>query len=126
MFALMKRAGSTAASAGVGAVRFNAETIPKVTRHQTTFRGTGHVIARSPAHGRDINLSPTKRGSTLMVNKDQVKGVTKEVSGSVKEAAGKVTGSKKTEAKGKIEKAAGKVQKAYGDAKENLKDAMRR
>jgi uncharacterized protein YjbJ (UPF0337 family) len=77
-------------------------------------------------HGRDINLSPTMRGSTQMVNKDQVKGVAKEVSGSVKEAAGKVTGSKKTEAKGKIEKAAGKVQKAYGNAKQDLKDAMRR
>ncbi|MBB6466223.1 uncharacterized protein YjbJ (UPF0337 family) [Aminobacter lissarensis] len=59
-----------------------------------------------------------------MVNKDQVKGVAKQVTGSVKEAAGKVTGDKTTQAKGTAEKIAGKVQKAYGDTKEKIKKAL--
>jgi uncharacterized protein YjbJ (UPF0337 family) len=134
MFALMKPAGSTAASVGKGAVPFNMETILEAMHHQTIFKGTGKAPFKEPVtpprvllrHGRDINLSQTMRGSTQMVNKDQVKGTAKQVAGSVKEAAGKVTGSRETEAKGKIEKAAGKVQKAYGDAKEDMKDAMRR
>jgi uncharacterized protein YjbJ (UPF0337 family) len=126
MFALMKPAGSTAASVGKGAVPFNMETILKQCTIKAPFKEPvtpPRVLLR---HGRDINLSQTMRGSTQMVNKDQVKGTAKQVAGSVKEAAGKVTGSRETEAKGKIEKAAGKVQKAYGDAKEDMKDAMRR
>ncbi len=57
------------------------------------------------------------------MNKDQVKGKTKEVTGKIKEVAGKVVGSTKTEAKGIAEKTAGKVQSAYGDAKEQMKKA---
>ncbi|MCX7305479.1 MAG: CsbD family protein [Hyphomicrobiales bacterium] len=56
-----------------------------------------------------------------MVNKDQVKGVAKEVKGSIKETAGRVAGNKRTEAEGAMEKTAGKVQKGYGDAKEKVK-----
>lgn len=59
-----------------------------------------------------------------MVNKDQVKGVAKQVAGSVKEASGKATGNKTTQAKGTAEKIAGKVQKAYGDTKEKIKKAL--
>ncbi|MBE1203317.1 CsbD family protein [Aminobacter carboxidus] len=59
-----------------------------------------------------------------MVNKDQVKGVAKQVTGSVKEAAGKATGNKTTQAEGTAEKIAGKVQKAYGDTKEKIKKAL--
>ena len=59
-----------------------------------------------------------------MVNKDQVKGVAKQVKGSVKEAAGKATGNKQTEAEGTAEKIAGKVQKGYGDAKQKLKGSL--
>ncbi|PWK75524.1 CsbD family protein [Aminobacter sp. AP02] len=59
-----------------------------------------------------------------MVNRDQVKGVAKQVSGSVKEAAGKATGDRQTQAKGTAERIAGKVQKAYGDTKEKIKKAL--
>ena len=37
-----------------------------------------------------------------MVNKDQVKGVAKQVKGSVKQAAGKATGNRQTEAEGAV------------------------
>ncbi|GLS30951.1 Uncharacterized conserved protein YjbJ, UPF0337 family [Mesorhizobium albiziae] len=59
-----------------------------------------------------------------MVNKDQVRGVAKQVKGSVKKAAGKATGNKQTQAEGTAEKIAGKVQKGYGDAKQRLKDSL--
>jgi uncharacterized protein YjbJ (UPF0337 family) len=45
----------------------------------------------------------------LKMNKDQVKGATKEAAGKVQEAAGK--------------QVAGRAQKAYGNAKEAVKDA---
>jgi len=59
-----------------------------------------------------------------MVNKDQVKGVAKQVKGSVKESVGRATGNKRTEAEGAVEKTAGKVQKGFGDAKEKVKLAL--
>ena len=59
-----------------------------------------------------------------MVNKDQVKGVAKQVKGSVKEAAGKATGNKRTQAEGTAEKLAGKVQKGYGDVKQKIKKSL--
>lgn len=59
-----------------------------------------------------------------MVNKDQVKGVARQVKGSVKEAAGRVTGNRRTEAEGAAEKTAGKVQKGYGDVKEKIKSVL--
>lgn len=59
-----------------------------------------------------------------MVNKDQVKGVAKQVKGSVKETAGRVTGNRQTEAEGVAEKTAGKVQKGFGDVKEKVKRAL--
>jgi uncharacterized protein YjbJ (UPF0337 family) len=59
-----------------------------------------------------------------MVNKDQVKGVARQVQGSVKEAVGKATGNKRTQAEGAVEKAAGKVQKGYGDVKSKIKKVL--
>ncbi len=56
------------------------------------------------------------------MNKDQVKGRTKQVTGKIKEVAGKVTGNVKTEAKGMGEKVAGKAQAAYGDAKQQIRN----
>ena len=52
-----------------------------------------------------------------MVNKDQVKGVGKQVKGSVKETAGRVTGNRQTEAEGVAEKSAGKVQKGLATSR---------
>lgn len=59
-----------------------------------------------------------------MVNKDQVKGVGKQVRGSVKQTAGRVTGNRRTEAEGAAEKTVGKVQKGFGDVKEKIKGAF--
>jgi uncharacterized protein YjbJ (UPF0337 family) len=59
-----------------------------------------------------------------MVNKDQVKGVAKQVRGSVKETAGRMTGNRRTEAEGAAEKTVGKVQKGFGDVKEKVKGAL--
>jgi uncharacterized protein YjbJ (UPF0337 family) len=51
------------------------------------------------------------------MNKDQVKGHTKEVKGKAKEVAGELTDDKSLKYKGKAEQAAGKIQSGYGDAK---------
>ena len=59
------------------------------------------------------------------MNKDQVKGVTKDVAGKIQEGAGKVTGSKTQQAKGLGKQVAGKAQKAFGDAKQATQDAVR-
>ena len=59
------------------------------------------------------------------MNKDQVKGATKEAAGKVQEAAGKLVGSKEQQAKGLGKQVAGNVQKNYGDAKEDIKDATK-
>jgi len=56
------------------------------------------------------------------MNKDQAKGVGKQVKGAVKDAVGGATNDPKTQAEGKIDKAVGKAQKGYGDLKEDLKD----
>ncbi|HQS32376.1 MAG: CsbD family protein [Polaromonas sp. 24-62-144] len=60
------------------------------------------------------------------MNKDQVKGATKEATGKVQEAAGKLVGSKEQQAKGIGKQVAGSTQKNYGDAKEDIKDATKR
>jgi uncharacterized protein YjbJ (UPF0337 family) len=57
----------------------------------------------------------------VMMDKDRIKGVGKEIAGSLKEAAGKVTGDTKLTAEGKAEKLVGKVQNAAG----KVKDAAR-
>ena len=59
------------------------------------------------------------------MNKDQVKGATKDAVGKVQEAAGKLVGNKKQQAKGMLKQAEGEAQKAYGDTKEVLKDATK-
>jgi uncharacterized protein YjbJ (UPF0337 family) len=60
----------------------------------------------------------------MSINKDQVKGLVKQVEGNVKEAAGKLVGNEKLEAKGKVEKIVGKAQVKAGDLKEHVKDAI--
>lgn len=57
------------------------------------------------------------------MNKDQVKGVAKDVAGKIQEKAGKVTGSDSQQAKGLAKQVAGKVQKGFGDAKETVKNS---
>jgi len=56
------------------------------------------------------------------MNKDQVKGVAKEIAGKVQEEAGKLVGSEKQQVKGLDKQISGKAEKAFGDAKEAIKD----
>ena len=56
------------------------------------------------------------------MNKDQVKGVAKDVAGKVQEEAGKLVGSKEQQIKGLSKQISGKVQKGIGDAKQAVED----
>ena len=57
------------------------------------------------------------------MNKDQVKGATKEATGEIKEHVGRALNDKEMEAKGHAKEMEGKLQKNLGDAKEDIKDA---
>jgi uncharacterized protein YjbJ (UPF0337 family) len=52
------------------------------------------------------------------MNKDQVKGVAKDVVGKVQEEAGKLVGCKEQQVKGLSKQAKGKAQKSKGDFKQ--------
>jgi len=56
------------------------------------------------------------------MNKDQVKGVAKDVAGKVQEQAGKLVGSRKQQIKGLSKQISGKLQKSVGDAKQSVED----
>ena len=56
------------------------------------------------------------------MNKDQVKGVTKQVVGKVQEQAGKLVGSKEQQVKGLSKQISGKVQESVGDVKQSVED----
>ena len=56
------------------------------------------------------------------MNKDQVKGVAKNVVGKVQEQAGKLVGSKEQQVKGLSKQISGKAQKNVGDFKQSVKD----
>lgn len=56
------------------------------------------------------------------MNKDQVKGVAKDVAGKVQEQTGKLIGSKKQQIKGLAKQISGKVQKGVGDVKQSVDD----
>ena len=60
------------------------------------------------------------------MNKNQVKGVAKEIAGKVQEDAGKLVGSKEQQVKGLGKQISGKAEKTYGDAKEVIKDSNKR
>ncbi len=57
------------------------------------------------------------------MNKDQVKGVAKDVEGKVQEKTGQLIGSKEQQVKGVAKQIFGKVQKGVGDVEESVKDA---
>lgn len=58
------------------------------------------------------------------MNKDQVKGVTKDIAGKVQQDVGKLVGSKEQQAKGLQKQVEGKVEKAVGDTKKAIKDVV--
>ena len=57
------------------------------------------------------------------MNKDQIKGVAKDLTGKVQQTAGKLVDSKKQQVEGLHRQFEGKTEKAYGDLKEKLKNA---
>jgi len=60
------------------------------------------------------------------MNKDQVKGVAKDVAGKVQEQAGKLVGSKEQQIKGLSKQISGKVQKGVGDVEQSVDDFKKR
>ncbi|MDB5769415.1 MAG: CsbD-like protein [Collimonas fungivorans] len=60
------------------------------------------------------------------MNKDQVKGVSKDIAGKIQEEAGKLAGNKEQQAKGLQKQVEGKIEKSLGDAKEVAKDIARK
>ncbi len=56
------------------------------------------------------------------MNKDQVKGVAKEVQGEVQQQVGKLTGDTETRVRGHAKEFEGKAQKKLGDAEEVVRD----
>lgn len=65
----------------------------------------------------------------MSMNKDQIKGATKDIAGKVQEEVGKLVGSNEQQAKGLKKQVEGKIQKGVGDLKEavaDLKDAARK
>ena len=60
------------------------------------------------------------------MNKDQIKGMTKDAAGKTQEAGGRLTGDKSQQAKGLGKQAAGKVQKAYGNVKESARSTIKK
>jgi len=59
------------------------------------------------------------------MNKDQVKGVAKDVAGKVQEQAGKLVGSKEQQIKGLSKQISGKAQKGVGDVKQAVEDSSK-
>ena len=59
------------------------------------------------------------------MNKDQVKGATKDLGGKIQEEAGKLIGNEKQQAKGIKSQIEGKTQEHIGDLKEAIKDACK-
>ena len=59
------------------------------------------------------------------MNKNQVKGVAKDIAGKVQEKAGKLVGSEKQQVKGLGKQISGKIQKGAGDVEEAVKDSTK-
>jgi uncharacterized protein YjbJ (UPF0337 family) len=58
------------------------------------------------------------------MNKDQIKGVAKDIGGKAQETAGQLVGSEEQQARGLSNQIEGKSEKALGDAKEAIKSAI--
>ncbi len=60
------------------------------------------------------------------MNKNQVKGTTKDIAGKVQEQTGKLLGSKEQQVKGLSKQISGKIQKDVGDIEQSVKDINKR
>jgi uncharacterized protein YjbJ (UPF0337 family) len=56
------------------------------------------------------------------MNKDQLKGVAKDVAGKVQQQTGQLIGSKEQQVKGIAKQISGKAQKGVGDVKQAVKN----
>ena len=59
------------------------------------------------------------------MNKDQVKGTTKDIAGKIQEEAGKLVGSTEQQVKGLKKQIQGKAQHQIGNLKEVVKEATK-
>ena len=59
------------------------------------------------------------------MNKDQVKGASKQVVGKAQEKAGKLVGSKEQQIKGLSKQISGKAQKGLGDIEQAIEDSTK-
>jgi len=59
------------------------------------------------------------------MNKDQVKGLSKNIAGKIQEISGKAVNSKSQQTKGVEKQIMGKVEKAIGDSKEIVKESSK-
>lgn len=60
------------------------------------------------------------------MNKDQIKGATKDMAGKAQRKVGEAMGSTTQQIKGAAKQVEGKAQKAVGDVREAMKDSQRR
>jgi uncharacterized protein YjbJ (UPF0337 family) len=59
------------------------------------------------------------------MNKDQIKGVAKDINGKVQDKIGKLVGSDEQQIKGLSKQISGKVQKGLGDIEQAIEDSTR-
>lgn len=59
------------------------------------------------------------------MNRNQIKGIVKDIAGKVQEKAGKLIGNEKLQVKGLGKQISGTVEKIYGDAKAVFKGASK-
>ena len=60
------------------------------------------------------------------MNKEQIKGKSKEIAGNIQKNAGKLIGSKEQEYKGQVREQSGKALKNIAKLSENIKDAIKK
>jgi len=87
---------------------------------ELSSRGRSHFEYGVPAVYRHM-----LEEQVMSMNKDQIKGRTKEAEGKIKEVAGKLVGNEKLEEKGKVQKVLGEAQAKFGDVKKDVKDSKK-
>jgi uncharacterized protein YjbJ (UPF0337 family) len=67
-----------------------------------------------------VLLSEKAINEEKIMNRDQIKGVAKDVKGDIKKGIGEATGNKSLVDEGNLDKAEGKIQKGVGDLKDKI------
>jgi len=67
-----------------------------------------------------VLLSEKSIDEEKIMNRDQIKGVAKDVKGDIKKGIGEATGNKSLVDEGNLDKAEGKIQKGVGDLKDKI------